>query len=146
MKTYGLISNGDTKDLIADTLRLYVGQGKKVSWADLADATGDEEGTLRSYVRQDQRPLMPLDVFMRVFAVLPPAAFARVARHMGFAASLAEAVDETVGLRRTLAKAARFVADGNEYLEDGIISPSERAKLVASASDLGPEIQALAQP
>lgn len=145
MKTFGLISNGDTKELIADTLRLYVGQGKWVSWADLADATGDEEGTLRSYVRQDQRPLMPLDVFMRVFAVLPPPAFARVARQMGFAASSAETADETVGVRRTLAKAARLVASGNEYLEDGIISPSERAKLAAEASELLPDVHAMAK-
>lgn len=41
------LSDEDGKLLIADTLRLFVGQGKRISWADLSAATGDEERTLR---------------------------------------------------------------------------------------------------
>lgn len=142
MKTNGMISDDSAKVLIADTLRLYVGLGRRISWADLAEATGDSERKLRSYVEKDG-PLIPLDVFMRVFTVLPPEAFARVARQMGFTASPAD-IDETATVRRVMAKAARLVADGNEYLEDGHISPSERAKLADRAADVLPDLQFLA--
>lgn len=135
-------SVANVKMQIADTLRLYVGHGRRLSWWDLAEATGDKERKLRSYVEADGNE-MPLDVFMRVFAVLPPEAFARVARYMGFSAAPLE-VDDAATVRRGLALCARLVADGNEFLEDGKISPSESAKLADRASGLLPVLQSMA--
>lgn len=142
MKTTGLISVADVKMLIADTLRLFVGHGKRFSFADLEAATGDKERKLRSYVETDG-PEMPLDVFMRVFAVLPPEAFARVSRVMGFAAAPLD-VDDEATVRRALSQSARLVADGNEFLEDGKLSPRERAQLSERAAALLPVLQSIA--
>lgn len=130
------------KGVIADTLRLFVGHGRRLSWADLAEATGDKERKLRSYVEPDG-PEIPLDVFMRVFAVLPPEGFARVARFMGFSAAPLD-VDDEATVRRALAQSARLVADGNEFLEDGKLSPRERAQLSERASALLPVLQSIA--
>lgn len=130
------------KVLIADTLRLFVGHGRRLSWADLASATGDKERKLRSYV-EDGGPEIPFDVFMRVFSVLPPEAFARVARHMGFSAAPVE-VDDEASVRRALAQSARLVADGNEFLEDGTLTHVERAALQRRAADLLPVLQSIA--
>tara|TARA_R110000782_G_scaffold167129_9_gene259343 strand:+ start:77789 stop:78238 length:450 start_codon:yes stop_codon:yes gene_type:complete len=127
---------------IEDTLRLYVGHGKRLGWGDLAAATGDKEGTLRSYVEAGG-PMMPVDVFMRVFAVLPPEAFARVARHMGFSAAPCE-VDDMASVRSVLAQSARLVADGNEFLEDGVLTHVERARLADRAASLLPVLQSIA--
>jgi hypothetical protein len=142
MKIKAGFSSDDAKLLIADTLRLYVGRGRRLSWEDLAEATEIKEGTLRSYVAEGG-PEMPLHVMLTVFPLLPPAAFARLARAIGFSATLCE-VDDEATVRRALAQGARLVADGNEFLEDGILSPSERARLAARASELMPTLQAIA--
>ena len=144
-------STAKVKDKIDETLRLFVGRGRFINWAELAEATGSGdaednrrlERRLRSYVEPDG-PVMPLDVFVRVFAVLPPEAFARMARYMGFAAAPVDQIDETATVRRVLADAARLVADGNEFLDDGILNHTERAKLADRAMALLPGIQALA--
>lgn len=135
-------SSDAAKVLIGDTLRMFVGRGRRLSWADLAAATGDKETTLRSYAADDGS-LMPLDCFMRVFSVLPPEAFARVARAMGFSASPAE-VDDEATVRRVLAQSSRLVADGNEFLEDGRLSHTERLALADRAAALLPAMQAMA--
>lgn len=135
-------STTDVKALISDTLRLFVGHNRRLTWADLAAATGDEERKLRSYVETDGNQ-MPLDVFMRVFTILPPEAFARVARHMGFSAAVAE-VDDEASVRRCLTATSKLVAQGNEFLEDGQLSHRERAQLADSAKALLPTLQAMA--
>lgn len=132
----------DGKVLIGDTLRMFVGHGRRLSWADLAEATGDKERKLRSYVETDG-PEMPLDVFMRVFTILPPEAFARVARKMGFSTAPLD-VDDEATVRRALSQSARLVADGNEFLEDGKLSPRERAQLSERAAALLPVLQSIA--
>ena len=132
----------NVKSLISDTLRLFIGHGRRLSWADLAAATGDKERKLRSYVETDG-PEMPLDVFMRVFAILPPEAFGRVSRVMGFASAPLD-VDDEATVRRALAQSARLVADGNEFLEDGHLSPRERAQLSDRAAALLPVLQSIA--
>lgn len=142
MKSGGLISHHDCGELIAETLRLFVGQGRRLSWADLAAATGDDEAKLRSYVRTPP-VAMPLDVFLRVMPVLPPAAFARVALRLGFSAAPVDAED-AASLRHAMAEASRFVADGSEALEDGALSPRERAQIQRKAEALLPTIQAVA--
>lgn len=135
-------SVGNVKMLIADTLRMFVGHGRRLSWADLSDATGDKERKLRSYVEADANE-MPLDVFMRVFTVLPPEAFARVARHIGFSAAPLD-VDDEATVRSGVAKAARLVADANEFLEDGKLTHTERAQLADRAAALLPTLQSIA--
>ena len=130
------------KLLVADTLRLFVGHGRRLSWADLAAATGDDARKLRSYVEADP-PAMPAPVFMRVFAVLPPEAFARVARHMGFSSAPLD-MDEGVTIRQALAQTARLVADGIEFLQDERLSPQERAHLSERAADLLPSLAFIA--
>lgn len=132
----------NVKTLIADTLRMFVGHGRRFSWADLSAATGDKERKLRSYVEADANE-MPLDVFMRVFAVLPPEAFARVSRVMGFAAAPLD-VDDEATVRRALSQSARLVADGNEFLEDGKLTHVEKAKLSERAAALLPVLQSIA--
>jgi len=142
MKFNGDFSSDGAKVLISETIRLYVGHGRRLSFKDVAEATDMKEGTVRSYVAEDG-PLMPLDVFMRVFTVLPPAAFARVARQMGFAAAPAETADDGT-VRKALTKAAQLVAEGNEILEDGVITPSERARLAQRAGEFLPMLQTMA--
>ena len=131
----------NVKTLISDTLRMFVGHGRRLTWADLATATGDKERKLRSYVETDG-PEMPLDVFMRVFNVLPPEAFGRVCRHMGFAQPAPLDADEDCTVRRALSKASRLVANGNEALEDGTIDHRERAQLRQNAEELVTVLQA----
>lgn len=134
-------SDSDGKAVISDTLRLFVGHGRRMSWSDLAAATGDDERKLRSYVEQDPAA-MPAPVMMRVFAVLPPEAFGRVCRFMGYSQPAALDADDGSSVRRAMAKAARLVAEGNEALEDGMIDHRERAQLQASAEELLPILTA----
>ena len=142
-------STDNVKSFMRDTLRLYVGHGRNVSWAYLAEATHNGEGTvqtwerrLRSYV-DPEGPLIPIDIFMRVVAVLPPAAFQRVAIFMGFSAGLLE-VDGTASVRRAVAAASRFVANAAEALEDGHIDHNEMAGLATDAIALGPLVNTVA--
>lgn len=142
MTTCGPVSPENVKVLIRDTLQLFVGQGRRFSYADLAAATGDCERKLRSYADADPN-MMPLDVALRVFTVLPTEALARLARLMGVAVSPLD-VDDAATVRASLAGAARLVADGTEAMADGRISHSERAQLGRQAAALLPSLQALA--
>lgn len=142
MTTCGPVSPDSVKTLIRDTLQLFVGQGRRFSYADLAAATGDCERKLRGYADADPN-MMPLDVALRVFTVLPPEAFARVARAMGLAVSPLD-VDDIATVRDSLIGASRLVADGTEALADGRITPTERAQLGKQAAALMPTLQALA--
>ena len=136
------LSDDDGKMLIADTLRAFVGLGRRTSWADLAEATGDDERKLRSYV--DKVPAaMPGTVMMRVFAALPPEAWARVNRRMGFTAPGRLDVDDGATLRRAMSAASRLVANGTEALEDGVITPTERANIADQAEQLLPILTAV---
>jgi hypothetical protein len=136
------LSDEDGKTLIADTLRLFVGHGRRLSWADLAAATGDDERKLRSYVERDPAA-MPAPVMMRVFAVLPPEAFGRVAARMGFSTGPLE-LDDLQGVRNALTETSRLVTQGNEYFEDGELDHVERAQLAEAARNLMPKLAALA--
>lgn len=136
-------SSDVAKQLIADTLRLYVGRGKRLEWADLADATGIKERTLRSYA-EPEGPLMPLDVFFAVFPLLPEGALAKVGRDAMGVTIAPMASDDAATVRRGLTQAARLVAQGNEFLEDGILSPHEKAELARSAGELMPTLQQIA--
>jgi hypothetical protein len=135
-------SDDDGKALIADILRLFVGHGRRITWELLAAATGDDVRKLRSYVEAPY-PAMPFPVFQRVFRALPPECFAQVAQHMGFSAGPL-VTDDDATVRRGLAQASRLVADGNEFLEDGELSPKERADLRRRAADMLPTIAAIA--
>jgi hypothetical protein len=130
------------KMLVSDTLRLFVGHGRRFSWADLALATGDDERKLRAYVESDPRA-MPADVFLRVFAVLPPEALARVMARIGYGVAPLEA-DAISTVRQSLAQCARLVSHGMDYLADDRLTPQERANLAAEATALLPALQALA--
>ncbi|MGW8203004.1 hypothetical protein [Sphingomonas sp. VDB2] len=112
-----------------------------MSWEDLAAATGDKEGTLRSYVEQAP-PAMPAPMMMRVFAQLPAAAWAKVNAAMGFCAPPRIEDEETACMRRALAQASQLVADGNEFLADGIIDPREKAMFSERAEALIPTLRA----
>lgn len=136
------LSSAAVRALIDDTLRLFVGQGR-LSWADLAAATGDSERKLRSYVEPDG-PMMPTDVALRVFAVLPPHAFARVARSIGFTAAPADA-DGGATMRRVISASAGLVAKGAAALEDGQIDHREMAELRREAEGLLPALSAVVQ-
>jgi len=142
MKTSTGFSSDHAKQLIADTLRLYVGLHRRFSWADLAVASGIKEGTLRSYVAEGG-PEMPFHVVVQVFALLPIEARGRVLAPLGVAVREAEA-DQNATVRRALTQAAKLVAEGNEALEDGEINHREQGQLRTRALDLLPALQALA--
>ena len=142
MKSAAGFSSDNAKQLIGDTLRLYVGAHRRFSFADIAAATGIKEGTLRSYVASDG-PEMPFHVLVQVFSVLPIEARGRVLAPLGVTVREADADDHTT-LRRTLAQASRLVADGTEALEDGALDHRERARLADAAQNLLPAIQAMA--
>nr|WP_218821470.1 hypothetical protein [Sphingomonas laterariae] len=130
------------KILIADTLRLHVGQGKRTTWADLAEAIGEKERTLRSYVESDP-PMMSAVMLMRIFSALPPAAFNRVARRMGFATRPIEH-DAEASVRSALTEASQFVAEGTEAFEDGELDHNERARLARRAEQMIPKLALVA--
>jgi hypothetical protein len=136
------LSADSAKTLIADTLRLYVGHGRRIGWADLASATGDSERKLRAYVEADGS-MMPIDVALRLFAVLPPDAFARVARAIGFGIAPLDC-DDAATLRRAVSQCSRLVADASEALEDGVLSPREKAQLSEAAGSCAVTLQSLA--
>lgn len=142
MKKAAGYCSDDAKHLIAETLRLYVGHGRALAWADLADAADLKERTLRSYADAAGNE-MPLHVFIRVFTLLPPGAFARVARVMGFAASEAE-TEAAATIARAAARSARLAANATEAMEDGKITPREAARLGQEAAELLPVLQSLA--
>lgn len=123
MKSSHGFSSENARQLIGDTLRLYVGLHKRFSWADLAAATGIKEGTLRSYVAADG-PEMPFHIMVQVFSVLPIEARGRVLIPLGVAVREAEA-DECSTVRRAL-------------------DHRERARLADAAQNLLPAIQAMA--
>lgn len=135
------LSDDIGKRVISDTLRMFVGRGKAISFEDLASATGDKEGTLRSYVEQNP-PSMPAPMMMRVFAQLPAAAWAKVNAAMGFCAPPRIEDEEAACMRRALAQASQLVADGNEFLADGIIDPREKAIFSERAQALIPTLRA----
>lgn len=142
MTTTPGLDDENGKILLADTLRLYVGQGKRMTWDDLADATGDKARTLRSYVESDP-PMMPAATFMRVFAALPIEAFNRVSRRMGYS-SRALDVDHVASVRSALTEASQFVAEGTEAFEDGELDHNERARLARRAEQMIPKLALVA--
>jgi len=149
MELIGQFSTPAVKMLLGDTLRLYVGHAKRFSFAELAEATFDGEGDLRTWERRlrsytdANAPMMPADVFMRIFAALPPAAFQRVASRMGFSTAPME-VDEAATVRRAGRAAARIasaIADANE---DGHIDHGDLLVIAKVAAEELPAINSIA--
>jgi hypothetical protein len=142
-------SSEAVRALVRDTLRHFVGHGRTISWAALAAATFDGEGSidtwerrLRSYVEVDG-PMMPLNTAMRIFSALPPAAFQRLANRMGFVTAPLH-FEATATVRTAVAACARFAANGAEALEDGSLSHVKLARLAHDAIALGPIINSIA--
>lgn len=141
-------SNPDVKKHVREILSMFVGHGRSMTWARLAEMTWDGEATvatwerrLRSYVDQ-AGPLMPLDIFMRVFTVLPPAAFQRFAAKMGFSAGPLEP-DAVNAVRRAGRAAARISAKIAGALEDGLIDHAELADIENTVFEEGPHINSV---
>jgi len=135
METNGANSDENAKRVIADTLQMFV------SWDDLGAATGEKAGTLRSYAATPPAT-MPAPTMMRVFAILPAAAWAKVNAAMGFCAPPRIEDEETACMRRTLSQLSHLVADGNEFLADGIIDPREQAIFSDRAEAIIPVLRA----
>lgn len=135
------LSDENGKRIIAETLRLFVGRGKAISWEDLADAVGERPGTLRTYAATPPVE-MSAPQMMRVFAQLPAAAWAKVNAAMGFCAPPRIEDEEAACMRRALAQASQLVADGNEFLADGVIDPREKALFSDRAEALIPTLRA----
>ncbi len=149
MEKLGYFSGPNVKILLGDTLRLYVGHAKRFTFAELAEATFDGDGDLRSWERRlrsyvdASAPMMPTDVFMRVFAALPPAAFQRVASRMGFSTAPME-VDDAATVRRAGTAAARIAAAVAEANEDGQIDHGEVIRIAKVAAEELPSINSIA--
>ncbi|WBQ17497.1 hypothetical protein [Sphingobium yanoikuyae] len=135
------LSNENGKRIIAETLRLFVGQGRSISWDDLGAATGEKPGTLRTYAATPPVE-MSAPLMMRVFAALPTAAWAKVNAAMGFCAPPRIEDEETACMRRTLAQLSHLVADGNEYLADGVVDHREQALFSSAAEAMIPALRA----
>lgn len=149
MEMMGQFSTPAVKMLIADTLRMYVGgYGKRFTWPELAEATWDHEGDLKTWERrlrsyvEDGGSLMPLDVMMRVFAALPAQAFQRIATRMGFTVGAME-VDEAASVRRAGAAAARIAAKVADANEDGHVDHSELIQIVELINEEMPSIHSV---
>lgn len=134
-------SEDNAKRVIASALQMFVGRGKFISWDDLAAAVDEKPGTLRSYAATPPAA-MPAPVMMRVFAILPAAAWAKVNAHMGFCAPPRIEDEETACMRRTLAQLSHLVADGNEYLADGVVDHREQALFSSAAEAMIPALRA----
>jgi hypothetical protein len=145
MKTIPGLSDDDGTSLIGATLRMYVGNSPHhvMTFPELAELTGEKEGTLRSYVERDP-PRMSAPMMMRVFSVLPPEAWARINHRMGFAAPGPLEVDQMASVRRAITVASQFVAEGTAALEDGELDHRERASLARGAEDLIPKLAIVA--
>jgi hypothetical protein len=141
MEMNGAYSDENAKRVIADTLQMFVGRGKFISWDDLGAATGEKGGTLRSYAATPPAT-MPAPTMMRVFAILPPAAWAKVNAAMGFCAPPRIEDEQLACMRRTLSQLSHLVADGNEFLADGIIDPREEAIFSDRAEAIIPVLRA----
>jgi hypothetical protein len=135
------LSDENGKRVIADALRLFVGRGKTISWEDLAEAVGEKPGTLRTYAATPPVE-MSAPLMMRVFAILPSAAWAKVNAVMGFCAPPRIEDEEAACMRRALAQASMLVAEGNEFLADGVIDHRERAIFSERAEALIPTLRA----
>ncbi|WP_375282920.1 hypothetical protein [Sphingobium yanoikuyae] len=134
-------SEDNAKRVIASALQMFVGRGKFISWDDLAAAVDEKAGTLRSYAATPPAA-MSAPVMMRVFAILPAAAWAKVNAHMGFCAPPRIEDEETACMRRTLAQLSHLVADGNEYLADGVVDHREKALFSSAAEAIIPTLRA----
>lgn len=149
MEITGQFSVPAVKMLIADTLRMFVGgYGKRFTWPELAEATWDRDGDLKTWERrlrsyvEDGGSLMPVDVMMRVFSVLPPQAFQRIATRMGFSVAPME-VEEAASVRRAGAAAARIAAKVADANEDGQFTHSEMIEIVETITEEMPSIHSV---
>lgn len=142
-------SSPNVKMLLGDTIRLYVGLNKRFSFAELAEATFDGDGDLKSWERRlrsyvdANAPMMPADAFMRIFSALPPAAFQRIASRMGFSTAPME-VDDAASVRRAGLAAARIASAVAEANEDGHIDHVELANIARVAAEELPSINSIA--
>jgi hypothetical protein len=144
MTTIPGISDDDGMQLISETLRMFVGQGRRFTWDDVAAATGDDVRKLRSYVEKDG-PRMPAPVMMRVFAVLPPEAWGRINRRMGYMPPApADTTADAATARAALTATSRFVAEASEALEDGELTHIERTQLARRAEQIIPTLHIIA--
>ena len=134
-------SEDNAKRVIASALQLFVGRGRFISWDDLAAAVDEKPGTLRSYAATPP-VAMPSPVMMRVFAILPAAAWAKVNAAMGFCAPPRIEDEQVACMRRTLAQLSQLAADGNEFLADGIIDHREEALFSDRAEAIIPILRA----
>jgi len=136
MEINDMFASQAVKTLLGDTLRMFVGgYGKRFTWPELAEATWDREADLKTWERrlrsyvEEGGSLMTIPVMMRVFSVLPPQAFQRIATRMGFSVAPME-VDEAATVRRAGAAAARIASKVAEANEDGHVDHSELIEIV----------------
>lgn len=142
MTTLPGLSDADVNDAVRTVLRMFVGQGRMITWAALAAATGDGERKLRAYVEADP-PAMPAPVFLRVFAVLPCEAINMVMRMAAYSVKPLD-TDDAATARRALTDTTRFAASLSEALEDGELDHRERAQLADHAAKIIPSLQVIA--
>lgn len=120
------------RDTLADALRLLVGQGKKYSVDQLADATGDGATTIKSYL--NRRALPTADRLLRLIAVLGPAFGSALTRLAGMELTLAD--PEAVDLFEVHAENGALCAAMAEALRDGRFDHQEAARLRPQLEEL----------
>lgn len=129
------------RETLADGLRLLVGQGRKYSTAQLADATGDGASTIKSYVQGRQLPTA--DHLLRLIAVLGPVFGNGLFRLIGMELRV---VDEGDGcLLDVHADNAALCAAMAEALRDGRIDHLEAARLQPQLEALRDSIDGVLQ-
>lgn len=129
MEKIALVQQDQANASFARALRLRVGLGKPMSFAQLAEVSGLSERTLRAYADMQCSP--PLHAVLSICSALGAGFASDILGPAGMAAQLTEA-DEP-DHQRAVSCLARMAGDLSEALEDGHVDHRERALLRAPA-------------
>ena len=126
------ITSDRTRRRLSRALKQHVGTSKEWSAQMLADDTGIELRTIRSYLAGDNAPCT--HKLLKIFAVLPPSFSTAVLELSGLETkpiSPGEAC--TLELNAGITALAALIG---EHMSDGRITPAERAKQAEAVRDL----------
>ena len=118
-------------DAVADVFRIYVGQGKRFSVADLAAATGITGSSLKNYA---SGAAMPFHAALKLIAVLPLEAANMLMRPSGF--KLCEIDPDEDDWEGVGAEASMLTFEIFDAKKDGFVDHREREVLKSRCRSL----------
>ncbi|MEM1390951.1 MAG: helix-turn-helix transcriptional regulator [Pseudomonadota bacterium] len=134
-----VVSQDAAQRSLKSALRLFVGQGRRYSTKDLAEASGVCQRTIESYRAGDAMP--SLERYQSLCSVLGQAFFAATVKHMPFEVRSTEPSDITAP--QLLTEMLSFSGLMAGFLEDGRIDHVERAQLKPMLADVRESITAM---